>query len=95
MSNLAQKVAGRQSGTVIIASGIRARLHWLTTVTVCWTWVTAAWYRVSPAWLASRMQVPGLLKVTVDPEIEHTEPLAESMLKITGLPDAPPVAVTV
>jgi hypothetical protein len=58
MSNLAQKVAGRQSGIVIIASGIRARLHWLTTVTVCWTWVTAAWYRVSPAWLASRTQVP-------------------------------------
>jgi hypothetical protein len=62
MSNLAQKVAGRQSGTVIIAPRIRARLHWLTTVTVCWARV-ACWYLVSPAWLgedagANELQLP-------------------------------------
>jgi hypothetical protein len=39
-------------------------------------------------------QLPGLSKVTVEPEIEHTEPLAGLMLKVTGLPDPPPLAVT-
>ena len=63
------------------------------TFTVCWAW-RAAWYLVLPAWLASMTQVPGLSKVTVEPEIEHTERLAGSMLKVTGLPDPPPVAFT-
>ena len=47
-----------------------------------------------PAWLASMTQVPGWAKATVAPEIEHTEALAGSMLKMTGSPDPPPVAVT-
>jgi hypothetical protein len=34
------------------------------------------------------------LKLTVEPEIEQTELLAASILKVTGLPDPPPVAVT-
>ena len=63
------------------------------TFTVCWAWA-AAWYLVLPAWLASMTQVPGFLKVTVEPEIEHTEPLAGLMLKVTRLPDPPPLAVT-
>jgi hypothetical protein len=73
------------------ASRIKARPH--STVTVCWAW-GAAWYLVLPAWLASMTQVPGLSKVTVEPEMEHAELLAGSMLKVTWLPDPPPVAVT-
>jgi hypothetical protein len=67
--------------------------HSIHTVTVCCTW-GAAWYLVLPAWLASMRQVPGLLKVTVEPEIEHTSALDESIVTITGLPDAPPDTVT-
>ena len=47
-----------------------------------------------PAWLASIVHVPLALKVTLEPEMEHTELLAESIAKVTGLPDPPPVAVT-
>jgi hypothetical protein len=39
-------------------------------------------------------QLPGCVKVTVAPEIEHIDMLGESMVKVTGLPEAPPVAVT-
>jgi hypothetical protein len=68
--------------------------HSIHTVTVCCAW-GAAWYLALPAWLALMTQVPGLLKVTVEPEIEHTASGAGSVLKVTGLPDPPPVAVTV
>jgi hypothetical protein len=47
-----------------------------------------------PAWLASMTQLPGWLNVTVPPETEHTAPLPESMLKLTGSPDPPPDAAT-
>ena len=63
------------------------------TVMVCWAW-GAAWYLSLPAWLASMTQLPVLLKVTLEPMIEHTEALPGSMLRITGLPDPPPEAVT-
>ena len=59
----------------------------------CWAW-GADWYFALPAWLASIMQLPGPLKVTAEPEIEHTEVVEESMVKVTGLPEAPPDAVT-
>ena len=72
-------------------------------VAVVVTWATlsvccacdAARYRPAPAWSASTMHVPGALKVTVALESEHAPPvLAPSMLNVTGLPEAPPVAPT-
>ena len=39
-------------------------------------------------------QLPGWLNVTTGPEIEHTDVAEASMVKVTGLPDAPPVADT-
>ena len=49
----------------------------------------------SPSWLASIVQVPPPMKLTVEPEIVHTELLAGSIVNVTGLPDPPPVASTV
>ena len=49
----------------------------------------------SPAWLASILHVPAVVKETVAVEIEQTEVAELSIVKMTGLPDAPPVAVTV
>ena len=63
------------------------------TVIVCWTW-GAAWYLALPAWFAPMTQRPGWLKVTGAAEIEHTDPLAEAMVKVTGLPEPPPDAAT-
>ena len=64
----------------------------LTAIT-CWTW-GAAWYRASPAWLASITHRPGWPKVTVAPEIAHTDALAGAMLRTTALPEPPPETVT-
>jgi hypothetical protein len=64
----------------------------LLAVIVCWSW-GAGWYLALPTWLASMTQLPGWLKVTAEPEIEHTEALPGSMLRITGLPDPPPELV--
>jgi hypothetical protein len=69
-------------------------LHWIGFIVISWWAWGAGWYRALPAWLASMMQLPGPLKVTVEPEIEHIEVLEESMVKVTGLPEAPPDAVT-
>ena len=64
------------------------------TLMVCWAW-GAAWYLSLPAWLASMTQLPGWPKVTRDPEIEQAELVEDgSMLKVTGFPEPPPVAVT-
>jgi hypothetical protein len=49
------------------------------TVTACWAF-GAAWYVALPAWLASMTHEPAWLKVTVEPETEHTEVLDGSML---------------
>jgi hypothetical protein len=46
-----------------------------------------------PAWLASMMQVPVAVKLTVEPLIEHTDAAVASMVKVTGSPDVD-VAVT-
>jgi len=73
----------------VIVWAIRGAL----TVIVCWAW-GAGWYCALPAWLASMTQLPCWLKVTVEPESEHTEVLEESMVKVTGLPEAPPDAAT-
>jgi hypothetical protein len=40
------------------------------TTKLCWTWV-AGLYVSSPAWLASRTQVPAPMKLTVPPEMEQ------------------------
>ena len=48
-----------------------------------------------PAWLASITQVPIPMKETVEPLIEQTELAVASIVKMTGLPEAPPVAITV
>ena len=57
----------------------------------CWAW-GAGEYLSLPAWLASMTQSPGLMKVTVAPETEHAS--GEPELKVTGLPEPPPFAVT-
>jgi hypothetical protein len=52
-------------------------------------------YCVFPAWLASISQVPeGDAKLTVEPEIWQPDVEDGSMQKLTGLPEAPPVAET-
>ena len=45
---------------------------------------------MSPAWFASMTQRPAVLKVTVDPAIEHTDVLEASIVKVTGLPTPRP-----
>jgi len=64
----------------------REEIHWSgavpVTVTVYGT-CAAAWYLASPAWLASMVQVPSSLKVTVEPLTEHTATVAEA--KVTGV----------
>ncbi len=63
--------------------------------TDCCTW-GAAEYEAFAAWLASMTQVPAPVKLTVDPLIEQAPELDEaSMEKVTGLPEPPPVALTV
>ena len=47
-----------------------------------------------PAWLASTLQVPIEVNVTVEPTIEQTELVNESIENVTGFPDPPPVADT-
>jgi hypothetical protein len=39
-------------------------------------------------------QLPGLVKVTVAPVMEHIGVLGGSMVKVTGFPEAPPSAAT-
>ena len=46
-----------------------------------------------PAWLALMVQVPAPTKLTVVPDTVHTAGVAE--VKVTGLPEPPPVAATV
>jgi len=66
-------------------------------VTDCFTCAAAAKFAL-PAWLASMTQEPAgalnltrpLAELTVQPDVEEG-----STLKSTGLPEAPPVAVTV
>ena len=61
---------------------------------VCRAW-GAGWYLSLPSWLAPMTQLPGCPKVTRDPEIEQAELLEEeSMVKVTGFPEPPPVAAT-
>jgi hypothetical protein len=49
-----------------------------------------------PTWLASITQVPTPVKLTVVREIEQAPDVdEESMDKVTGLPEPPPVALTV
>jgi hypothetical protein len=64
-----------------------------STVIACWA-SGAGWYLALPTWLASMTQRPGWLKVTVEAEIEHTDSLEESMVKVTRLPEPPPDAAT-
>jgi hypothetical protein len=46
--------------------------------------------------LASITQVPAPLKLTVEDEIEQAPDVDEASIeKVTGLPDPPPVALTV
>jgi hypothetical protein len=40
------------------------------------------------------VHVPTAVKLTVEPAIEQTDVLVASTENVTGLPDAPPVAVT-
>src|SRR5580658_7325460 len=77
-------VCGRTVTAVIVDA--------LDTGTLCEA--VAGEYCESPACDASMRQLPGLVNVTVEPLIMHTEDDDESMVNVTGLPDPPPVAVT-
>ena len=48
---------------------------------------------LSPSWLAVMVAVPAPTMVTVEPLIVATA--VSELLKVTGLPDAPPVALRV
>ena len=61
------------------------------TVTVWVNSVAAAKFEV-PDWSASIRQLPTVLKETMPTLIEHTDAELRSMLKVTGLPEPPPVA---
>jgi hypothetical protein len=50
---------------------------------------------VLPAWLASRTKVPAPVTVRVLPLMLPAPVLLESMVKTTGLPEPPPVALRV
>ena len=50
--------------------------------------------RELPAWLASMLQGPVPVKLTVDPEIEHTPMVEASTANVIGFPEAPPLALT-
>ena len=64
-----------------------------TGVTVIFCWACgAARYLSFPAWLASMTHSPGSPKVTASPKTAHTS--REPELKVTGLPEPPPFAVT-
>ena len=41
----------------------------------------------SPGWLASITHVPVVVKLTTDPEIEHTDAAEGSIVKMTGSPE--------
>lgn len=73
--------------------GIEVDVDGALTAKDCWA-CGAGLKLALPAWLASIVQMPDPMKLTVEPDIEHTEPLEASIVKPTGLPDAPPVAVT-
>ncbi len=44
-------------------------------------------YSALPGWFASIVQVPMPMKVTFDPEIEHTLVVVESTVRVTGKPE--------
>jgi len=81
-------VGGAVVGGAVVGGGTE-----VCTAIACWAW-GARWYFALPAWLASMTQLPGRLKVTTEPEIEHVEVFEGSMVKITRLPEAPPTAAT-
>ena len=66
----------------------------LVTVTDCCTCV-AAFQLLFPAWFALILHVPAALKLTTPDEIEQIALVVASIVKVTGLPDPPPVAVGV
>src|SRR2546423_15485583 len=58
----------------------------LATAKVCWAW-GAAFQLALPAWLASMTQVPTVVKLTVEPEMEQNEVALASMVKATARPE--------
>ena len=64
----------------------------LPTANDCCTW-GAGLKLPLPAWFASITHVPAPVKVTVEPDMEHTAAAAESIVKLTGRPEDA-VAVT-
>ena len=78
----------RAPGAVEVKVMVWVRL----TAKLCWTW-GAALQVVLPAWLASRVQVPGPWKLTTTPPvIEQTPELEASTVMVTVRPE---VAVAV
>jgi hypothetical protein len=51
-------------------------------------------YSPLPAWFASMVQVPALMRLTVDPEIVQVELVDASIVKVTGSFDVDDSAVT-
>jgi hypothetical protein len=67
-------------------------LTMMTSLVTC----AAAAKATLPAWLAAMVQVPTVTPVTVEPLVPLTvHTLGVLLLKMTGLPESPPVAVTV
>src|SRR5581483_8706986 len=66
----------------------------LAIVNDCCTW-GATWNVPLPAWFASTTQVPAPIRLTSEPVALHAPGVAlASIVNTTGLPDAPPVALT-
>ena len=60
-----------------------------------WDTCGAGFQLALPAWLALIVHVPTARNETTAALIEQTALATASMVKMTGLPEAPPVAVTV
>lgn len=86
MVTIAPPPARPLRGPILVTAGGGA--DWATAKLCCTC--GAASYSPLPAWLASSVHV----KVTVEPAMEHTELFGESIVKVTALPDAPPLAAT-
>jgi len=65
---------------------IDANAVWALTAKDCWA-SGAASKLALPASLASIVHVPAPMKLTVEPEIEQTDPLDASIVRETGRPE--------
>ena len=94
---LTVNVLAKTNGIGVAGADVKLVRVWASLVmaTVSVTCGAAAWL-VSPAWLAVMVQLPAVKIVAVPPLVPLTvHTVGVLLVNITGLPDAPPVAVTV